>query len=147
MPARSLVQKDRSINTALIHFPHYRNLVRQRAAKYTGRPMMPSGTCSKHLVGFLSIFEAQACQFCESDHQIVHSFLTGIPDATTGTGLIRRPPCVGTRRASSIAGLATPPSDNGNLKGEINSDNRDVVMGKRSREPKKRLRAKIGGAI
>jgi hypothetical protein len=58
IPARSLVQKDRAINSALTHFPRYRNLVRQHAAKYTGRPMIPSGTCSKHLVGFTSLFEA-----------------------------------------------------------------------------------------
>jgi hypothetical protein len=59
IPARRLVQKDRSINTALIHFPHYRNLVRQRATKYARRPMMPSGMYSKHLVELPSIFEAR----------------------------------------------------------------------------------------
>jgi hypothetical protein len=50
IPAHNLVQKDRSINTALTHFPQYRNLIRQHAMNYTKKPMMPSGTCSEHLL-------------------------------------------------------------------------------------------------
>jgi hypothetical protein len=59
--------------------------------------------------------------------------LTGMPGATIGTSFIRRPPGAGAHRNIPVAGLATPPSDNGNPEGEINSDNGDVVMGKRPR--------------
>jgi hypothetical protein len=49
-PALNSVQKDCFIHSALTKFPHYRNLVRQQATKYTGGPIMPSGQSSKSVL-------------------------------------------------------------------------------------------------
>ena len=55
MPARNFMNKDNFIRWALGRLPHYRNLVRQHATRYAGRPMMPSGTYSECFVAFLGI--------------------------------------------------------------------------------------------
>jgi hypothetical protein len=76
------------------------------------------------------------CEFCGSDHEIVHSFLTGIPGATIETSFIQRSPGVDAHRTSPVAGLATPSSDNGNPEAEINGDDNEIVIGKRPRRQK-----------
>jgi len=49
-PTENLNQKDYIINSALIRLPHYRNLVRQHAAKYVGGLIMPSGQSPKPIL-------------------------------------------------------------------------------------------------
>jgi hypothetical protein len=49
-PARNLAQKDHLISSALANLPHFRNIVRQHATRYAGRPMMPSCMYSKLLL-------------------------------------------------------------------------------------------------
>lgn len=57
LPGCNLVEKDSFIGYALENLPRYRNLIRQHAVGYTGRPMMPSGTYFEHIVAFLEHFQ------------------------------------------------------------------------------------------
>jgi hypothetical protein len=64
MPVHNLAQKDYLISCALASLFHYRNLVRQHAMRYAGRPMIASGTYADHVIAILSIFTVSEGCYC-----------------------------------------------------------------------------------
>jgi hypothetical protein len=85
-----------------------------------------------HGLGRVLLPLTPVCNFCESDHPIVHSFVTGVAYVPNITPLTPQPSGADACSLVASVGRATPSTDNGNVEEENNGEDDDVVIGQRS---------------